>query len=236
MSSPDARDELVAANRILAREDVLDAFGHVSVRDPDHPQRFLLARSRSPALVTREDIMTFALDGSPVGDDRRLPYNERFIHAALYEAHPDVNAAIHSHAEDVLPFSLTNVPLHPVVHVASCIGAHVPVWDIADRFGDTNMQVRTIEQGRDLARAFGHHRAVLMRGHGFAAIGASLLDVVRIGVYLPLNARVFMNAMRLGEVRPLSAGELRMRSEGDPVAKDYARAWEYWLHRAGVTL
>lgn len=232
----DALDELVAANRILAREDVLDAFGHVSIRNPQNPQQFLLSRSRSPALVTRADIMTFALDGTPVDDDERLPYNERFIHGALYEARPDVNAAIHSHAEDVLPFSLTNVPLRPVVHVASCIGAHVPVWDIAEQFGDTNMQVRTIEQGRALAAALHGHRAALMRGHGFAAVGRSLLEVVRIGVYLPLNARVYLNAMRLGDVRPLSAGELRMRDEGDPVAKDYARAWEYWLDRAGVTL
>ncbi len=227
--------ELVAANRILAREDVLDAFGHVSIRDPDNRARYLLARSRSPALVSREDIMTFELDGTPVDDDR-LPYNERFIHGALYEARPDVNAAIHSHAESVLPFSLTPMPLRPVVHVASCIGTHIPVWDIAERFGDTNMQVRTIAQGRELAKALGTNHVALMRGHGFAAVGASLLDVVRIGVYLPLNARVYMNAVRLGPITPLSDGEIRMRTEVVPVAPDYARAWEYWLDRAGVSL
>jgi ribulose-5-phosphate 4-epimerase/fuculose-1-phosphate aldolase len=236
-SSPsDHIDELVAANRILARENVLDAFGHVSVRDPANPQQYLLARSRSPALVRRADIMTFTLESAPVGGDTRLAYNERFIHGAIYEARPDVNAVIHSHAEDVLPFTITPEPLRPVIHVASCIGAHVPVWDIAERFGDTNMQVRNVEQGRELARAIGNDRVALMRGHGFAAAGASLLDVVRIGVYLPQNARVHMNAARLGPVTPLSEGEIRMRTEVDPVAPDYARAWEYWLDRAGVTL
>jgi ribulose-5-phosphate 4-epimerase/fuculose-1-phosphate aldolase len=228
-------DELVAANRILAREDVLDAFGHVSIRDPENRHQYLLSRSRSPALVRHEDIMTFALDGAPIDDDR-LAYNERFIHGAIYEARPDINAVIHSHAEDVLPFTLTPVPLQPVIHVASCIGTHVPVWDIAERFGDTNMQVRNMEQGRELARALGTDRVALMRGHGFAAAGASLLDVVRIGVYLPQNARVAMNAMRFGPVTPLSAGEIRIRTEIDPVAPDYARAWEYWLDRAGVKL
>jgi ribulose-5-phosphate 4-epimerase/fuculose-1-phosphate aldolase len=235
-STSDHIDELVAANRILARENVLDAFGHVSIRDPANPSQYLLARSRSPALVRRADIMTFTLESAPVGGDKRLAYNERFIHGAIYEARPDVNAVIHSHAEDVLPFTLTPVPLRPIIHVASCIGAHVPVWDIAERFGDTNMQVRNVEQGRELARAIGNDRVALMRGHGFAAAGASLLDVVRIGVYLPQNARVYMNAARLGPVTPLSEGEIRMRAEVNPVAPDYARAWEYWLDRAGVAL
>jgi ribulose-5-phosphate 4-epimerase/fuculose-1-phosphate aldolase len=227
--------ELVAANRILAHENVLDAFGHVSIRDPENPQQYLLSRSRSPALVRREDIMTFKLNGTAVGDDR-LAYNERFIHGALYEARPEINAVIHSHAEDVLPFTLTPVALRPIIHVASCIGEDVPVWDIAERFGDTNMQVRDMRQGRDLALAFGSARVTLMRGHGFAAVGASLLDVVRIGVYLPQNARVYMNATRLGPITPLSDGEIRIRNDVDPVAPDYARAWEYWLHRAGVRL
>jgi len=235
-SKSDHIDELVAANRILARENVLDAFGHVSIRDPENPQQYLLARSRSPALVRRKDIMTFTLESEPVGDDDRLAYNERFIHGSIYAARPDVNAVIHSHAEDVLPFTLTPFPLKPIIHVASCIGAHVPVWDIAERFGDTNMQVRNVEQGHALAHALGNDRVALMRGHGFAAAGATLLDVVRIGVYLPQNARVYMNATRLGPVTPLSEGEIRMRTEVDPVAPDYARAWEYWLDRAGVKL
>ena len=116
------------------------------------------------------------------------------------------------------------------------MGQHVPVWDIHDKFGDTNLLVTSVAQGDDLAATLGRNKVALMRGHGFAAAGASLLDVVRIGVYLPQNARVHLNALRLGPVTPLSDGEIRMRTDVNPVAPDYARAWEYWLDRAGVTL
>ena len=227
---------LVAANRILGHEGVLDAFGHVSMRHPVNPDWYLLSRSRSPELVEPADIMTFSMDGVPVGDDTRLPYNERFIHGACYEARPDVNAVVHAHAEDVLPFTITETPMRPVIHVASCIGDHVPLWDIADEFGDTNMQVRNVEQGHALARGLGSNRVILMAGHGFAAVSATLLEVLRIAIYLPQNARVMMNAARLGgRMRYLSDGEIRVRSAAvDGVAKDYKRAWEYWLHRAGV--
>lgn len=225
--------DLVAANRILAHEGVLDAFGHVSVRHPSDPGRYLLARSRSPELVEADDLIVFTLDGTPIDDDR-TPYNERFIHGAIYEARPEIQAVVHSHAEDVLPFAVTNAALRPVVHVASCIGARVPLWDIRDAFGDTNLQVRTMEQGRDLARTLGSERVALMRGHGFAAAGRSLLEAVRIAIYLPMNARVFINASRLGVVIPLSDGEIAVRGAGAPDPPEYRRAWEYWCRRAGV--
>jgi ribulose-5-phosphate 4-epimerase/fuculose-1-phosphate aldolase len=225
--------DLVAANRILANEGVLDAFGHVSIRHPADPGRYLLSRSRSPELVEADDIMEFALDGTPLEDDR-TPYNERFIHGAIYEQRPQIQAVVHSHAEAVLPFTIVEVPLVPVIHVASCIGEHVPVWDIRDRFGDTNLQVKTMEQGRDLAAALGpSDRVALMRGHGFAAAGRSLLEVVRIAVYLPQNARVFTEAARMGAVKPLSPGEIRVRASGPVDPPEYQRAWEYWLRRAG---
>ena len=130
-------DDLVVANRILSNENVVDAYGHVSVRHPGNPERFLLSRSIAPEFVERTDIMELNLDGEPINDNR-APYHERFIHAAIYEARPDVQAVVHAHAEDVLPFSITEASLRPVIHSGSFIGAHVPVWDIADKFGDTD--------------------------------------------------------------------------------------------------
>src|SRR6266704_1529229 len=188
--------DLVVANRILANEDVVDAYGHVSMRHPAHAARYLLARSLSPELVERDDIMEFELDGTPVGDSRQ-PYLERFIHGAIYEARPDVQAVVHAHAEAVLPFTISTTPLRPVVHMASFIGARIPVWDIRDSFGDTNLLVVNMAQGRDLARGLGAERVVLMRGHGFAAAARSLPEAIRMSVYLPLNARVLTEAMRL---------------------------------------
>ena len=225
--------DLVIANRILANEGVVDAYGHVSIRHPRNPERYLLSRSRSPELVARGDIIEFHLDGEPVGGDGRPPYLERFIHGAIYETRPDIHSVAHSHADDVLPFSITTMPLRPVVHTASVIGARVPVWDIRDNFGDTNLLVVNMAQGRDLARCLGSDRVVLMRGHGFAAAGRSLVEAVRISVYMPRNARVLLEAMRLGEVKGLSRGEIEAHAGMDPASPAMWRAWEYWAVRAG---
>ncbi len=202
-----ARRDLVIANRILAHQNVADAYGHVSIRHPSRPEHFLLARSRSPELVTEADIMEFALDSKVIGDDDRPPYLERFIHGAIYEARPDVQAVVHSHAEETLAFSITNMPLRPVIHVARGIGASVPVWDIAEMFGDeTNLLVTNVDHGRDLARCLGQGRVVLMRGHGFAAAGSTIMDVVRTSVYLPVNARVLTTALPLRYTEAVGAG------------------------------
>jgi HCOMODA/2-hydroxy-3-carboxy-muconic semialdehyde decarboxylase len=178
--------------------------------------------------------MEFDLEGNALGGDKRQPYLERFIHAAVYEARPDVMSVVHAHAEDVLPFGITAAALKPVIHSGSFIGAHVPVWDIRERFGDTNLLVANMAQGRDLALSLEKNNVALMRGHGFVAAARSLIEVVRMSVYLPRNARVQYRAMQLGEPKPLSPGEIEARNAGyKPYAPETWRAWEYWATRAG---
>jgi ribulose-5-phosphate 4-epimerase/fuculose-1-phosphate aldolase len=228
--------DLVIANRILAKEDVVDAYGHVSARHPENPDRFLIARSLAPELVTAEDIVELALDGQPVGGETRTLYLERFIHAAIFEARPDVIAVVHAHAEDTLAFGISDASkLRPVIHSGSFIGSEVPVWDIANNFGDTNLLVTNMAQGRDLAKCLGGGNVALMRGHGFAAAGRSIIEVVRMSVYLPRNARVLMRARQLGgEIKYLSAGEIEARNRGyRPYSTETWRAWEYWADKAG---
>src|SRR6202521_4729069 len=182
--------DLVVANRILASENVVDAYGHVSVRHPTRPDRFLIAASLAPELVGETDIMEFNLDCTPVRDDGRPLYHERFIHGGIYETRPDVQAVVHAHSEDVLPFTIAKTPLRPVIHSGSFMGVHVPVWDIADRFGpNTNMLVTGMEEARDLASCLGGNNVVLMRGHGFSAAARSLIAVARIAVFLPRKPR-----------------------------------------------
>ena len=228
--------DLVIANRILAKEDVVDAYGHVSIRHPDNPNRFLIARSLAPDLVGPEDIVELGLDGQPVGDESRTLYLERFIHAAIFEARPEIMAVVHAHAEDTLPFSIAAATkLRPVIHSGSFIGTEVPVWDIADSFGDTNLLVTNIEQGRDLAKCLGGNSVALMRGHGFASAARSLIEVVRLSVYLPRNARALMRAKQLGgEIKYLSQGEIDARNRGyRPYSPETWRTWEYWANKAG---
>jgi len=225
---------LVAANRILAHEGVVDAFGHISVRDPRTPERFVLARSRSPALVELADLMEFTLDGVAVDARGRTPYGERMIHGAVYAARPDVMSVVHHHAYGVLPFTITAEPLRPVVHTASVIGARIPVWDIRTKFGDTDMLVRSIEQGRDLAAALADNTCLLIRGHGAVVVGASIERAVLTAVYLQVNANVLLQALPLGAPEGLTAEEIAKSTEAQfsPLALD--RSWEYYCQRAGV--
>ncbi len=231
----DTLRDLVAANRILAHEGVVDGFGHVSVRHPDKPERFLLARSRSPELVEREDLLEFGPDGEPVEDNGPDVYKERYIHAAIFEARPDVMSVVHNHSEELLPFGVTDMKLRPVFHTAARIGPEVPVWDIADKFGDTDMLVVNMEQGRDLAAKLGGHRLVLMRGHGASVAMPALQFAVTTAIYAQANARVQMNAMMMGRnVKYLSPGEMANTSNlSAPNSLGARRTWEYYCRRAG---
>jgi ribulose-5-phosphate 4-epimerase/fuculose-1-phosphate aldolase len=225
---------LVAANRILATESVVDAFGHVSVRDPRNPERFVMSRSLSPALVELDDLMEFELDGTPVDARGRTAYGERMIHGAIYAARADVAAVVHHHAYPVLPFTITGAPLRPMIHTASVIGAQIPLWDIREHFGDTDMLVRTIEQGRSLAATLGGNTCLLMRGHGAVVVGASVERAVLTAIYLQVNASVMLDARALGEPRGLSDDEIARSAEAQFSPLALERAWEYFCRRAGV--
>ena len=228
--------DLVIANRILAKEDVVDAYGHVSIRNPDNPKSFFISRSLAPELIEKDDIVELGLDGEPLKNEKRSLYLERFIHAAIYEARPDINSVVHAHAEDTLPFGIAAATkLKPVIHSGSFIGPNVPVWDIADKFGATNVLVTNMAQGRDLAKTLGKNSVALMRGHGFASAARSLIEVVRLSVYLPRNARALMRAKQLGgEIKYLSQGEIDARNRGyRPYSTETWRTWEYWANKAG---
>jgi HCOMODA/2-hydroxy-3-carboxy-muconic semialdehyde decarboxylase len=225
-------DEIVTANRILAREGVVDSFGHISARHPDNPQRYLLSRARAPDCIEKDDIMEFTLEGEPVDARGRVPYLERFIHGALYEARADVMSVVHNHSESVIPFGVVARKIKPIFHMGASIGHEVPVWDSQDRFGDTHLLVSDMAMGRDLAKLIGGGPTALMRGHGATVAGRNIRHAVYISVYLEVNARLQKQAMDMGEVRYLTPGEV------DKVAArtgDYGinRAWENWCRRAG---
>jgi len=230
--STDAFEELVTANRILAREGIVDAFGHVSIRHPDRADCYVLSRARAPECIEAGDLMEFMLDGAPAAAAGRAPYAERFIHGAIYEARPEVHAVVHNHSPGVIPFGITGVPLSPVMHMCAGIGSDIPVWDSRTAFGDTNLLVANMAMGRDLAAALGRRPVALMRGHGCVVAGASLREVVFNAIYLELNATLQAQAQPMGRVTFLSEGEIAevLRSRK---SFTFERAWEYWCRRAG---
>ena len=225
--------DLVTANRILAHEGVVDAFGHVSFRDPGNPGRYWLSRSRATELVVAEDLMEHTLEGDPVDQQDRPMYAERSIHGGIYQARPDVQAVIHNHSTAVIPYGVTGTPLRPIFHLAAVIGEQVPLWDIRDAFGDTDMLVTTMDQGRDLATTLGDGRVTLMRGHGCVVVGASIRTAVMTSIYLQVNAQLLTESLGIGDVTYLSSGEVELMSQTQvrPLSGD--RAWEYWARRAG---
>jgi ribulose-5-phosphate 4-epimerase/fuculose-1-phosphate aldolase len=230
-----AISELVIANRIVAQLRLVDSFGHVTVRNPENPQRFFMSRARAPGLVTKEDILEFNLDSTPVDLRGLRPYSERFIHGCLYKSRPDVMAVCHNHAHELLPLAVTKTVMRPALHTASVIGHEVPVWDIRDHFGDTNMLVTTNEMGDSLASTVGNGKAALMRGHGSVVVGTTLQDTVFTAFYLRLNAEVLIKAMSMGgTITYLSTGEIDRSGELHKEAAAQGRAWEDWCSQAGV--
>lgn len=223
-------EELVLANRILSNEGVLDAFGHVSARHPTATDRFLISHTRAPELVEADDLQLLDLRGARVAGGERRPYVEVAIHAAVYRHRSDVGAVVHSHAPSVIPFGVTDVPLRPIYHMGSVIGHEITVWDIAARFGTTDLLVRDEQQGDDLAAALGTRTVVLMRGHGCVVTGVDIRAAVFTAVYLERNATLLLAARGLGAVRTLTEGETQ---RGAAMLRGAAgeRAWEYWARR-----
>jgi ribulose-5-phosphate 4-epimerase/fuculose-1-phosphate aldolase len=228
----EVRYQVALANRMLANEGVLDAFGHVSLRHPTDPGRYLLSRSRSPGLIEAADILEFTLDSEPVAPPTVQLYAERVIHGCIYQARPDVMAVCHHHAPAVMPFCISGVPLIPVIHVAAIMGETVPFWDQRDEFGDTNLLVVKPEEGRSLARALGPHCAVLMRRHGATVVGADVRELVFRSIAMCQNAESQMRALAMGSLSALTPGETKLAAASNLSPGPLARTWEYWTARA----
>jgi ribulose-5-phosphate 4-epimerase/fuculose-1-phosphate aldolase len=227
---PHLVDDLVAANRILAQEGILDAYGHVSARHNRSTNRFLLSRSVAPELVAAADILEYDLEGNPVNLGGRSSYLERFIHSEIYKARPDVNAIVHCHTPSIIPFGASTVPLRPIYHMSSFIAEGVPVYEIRDTAGMTDMLVKDGRLGRALAQVLGDKPAALMRGHGAVIVGDAIPKVVGRSIYLDLNARLQTQAITLGgRVTYLDPEEAR---RWDAANGTYDRAWELWKRHA----
>jgi ribulose-5-phosphate 4-epimerase/fuculose-1-phosphate aldolase len=225
------RAELATASRILSMENVLDAFGHVSVRHPTRPDRYLISRYSAGELVTPEHIVELTLDSEPVGAKNVRLFSEVPIHGCIYQARPDVQAVCHHHADAVMPFCIAGIELLPVFHIGATTGEKVPFWDSRDEFGDTRLVVTTPEEGRSLARALGSHWMVLMRRHGATVAARSLREAVFRTVYSAKNAELQLRTMAVGVPGPLTAGEVNMAGNHVMGERSMGRAWEYWTMR-----
>jgi ribulose-5-phosphate 4-epimerase/fuculose-1-phosphate aldolase len=228
-------EELVLANRILYWLGVLDAYGHVSARDPDRPEHFFLSRNLAPASVTADDVMLYDLDANPVGPPEHSMYNERFIHGQVYRARPDVHAVVHSHSPTVIPFGVSRTALRPIYHMASFIPQKVPVFEIRDAAGWTDLLIRNNDLGQALAKTLGQESVALMRGHGNVVVGSDLRYAVYRAYYTEINARLQLQSMSLeGSITFIAPEEAAMTNGGKGINPQ--RAWDMWVRAVSPSI
>lgn len=224
-------EDLALANKILVNEGVLDGFGHISVRHPHNPGRFLISRSMAPALVEVEDILEVDLEGHVHDAQGRKTYVERFIHGSIYKARPDVMSVIHSHSPAVIPFGVTGARLRPICHMSGFLGAVTPVYEIRYSAGvSTDLLISSQALGESLAKVLGASNVALMRGHGSVTVGSSIKQAVFRGIYTESNARLQSEASRLGEINYLTDEEAQATSDMNDRHLD--RPWEMWKRNA----
>jgi HCOMODA/2-hydroxy-3-carboxy-muconic semialdehyde decarboxylase len=219
-------DDLVAASRILAKHGVLDAWGHVSMRHPKNPERYLISRARAPALVSAEDIVELDLNSDPVDQSGRRLFLERYIHGEAYKARPDVNAVVHSHSPTVVPFSVTEEPLRAISSVASFLACGCPVFEIRDVGLTKGLLVSTGKQGAALAKVLGDKPVALLRGHGNIVVASDIPRVVHRALYTEVNAQQLTTALSFR--RPIKYIELD--EVLDP--QRLGDSWDVWKHEA----
>jgi len=224
-------DDLVAASRILATHEVLDAYGHVSARSDRRPGHFLISRSLAPALVTAADLMELDADSEPLPGDKRKGFIERYIHGEIYRARPEVMAIVHSHSPSVIPFGVTHAKLRPIYHMGSFLWSGAPVFDIRRVREENDLLIRDRSLGKSLASSLGGCTCVLMRGHGMTVVGDGVPEAVFRAIYTEMNARLQLQASALeGPIEFLSDDEGRRSTAA--IRGTLERPWELWKREA----
>jgi ribulose-5-phosphate 4-epimerase/fuculose-1-phosphate aldolase len=230
--------DLVAANRILYRQGVVDGFGHVSVRHPGNAERYLMSASLAPGRVTADDIMEFDLESRPVDQRGRPIYSERFIHSEIYKARPDVHAVLHSHSPTVIPFGVSNVPLRPIAHTAAFLSPDVPVFEMRRFAGSRSLLVTDPKLGKALAATLGNRAVALMRGHGNVVVGPNIRRMVSRAIYTEVNARLQLQALALGGpiaivyLDETEAQALEGNRDTQERGHGVDRTWQMWVEEA----
>ena len=233
MIQPDAdlAQQLVYANRILYDQGVVDGLGHISVRHPTQEGVYMLSCNRAPAMVKREDIVCYDLDGKAVSDTTERPYLERFIHGEIYRARPDVMSVVHSHSPSVIPFAAVKKPLLPIYHMAGFLGEGSSHFEIREDGGNTDMLISSNALGKSLAKSLGKCTCVLMRGHGSTVVGTSIQQAVFRAIYAEMNAKLQLSAMGIGDVSYLNKEEAALSSAMND--GQIGRSWNLWVQRVG---
>lgn len=227
-------EDLVAASLILAQHGVLDAFGHVSIRHPADPSRYLLSRNLAPELVTSADIVEYDLDSEPVDANAPRGFLERYIHGEIYKSRPDVHSVIHTHSPSVVPFGVTKTLMQPIYHMSGFLGRGVPIYDIRKESGrQTDILIREPIFGEQLARVLGDKPMALMRGHGNVVVAQDVKVATYRAVYTEMNARLQLQAMMAGGPIEFLSKEEAFLTEAT-IEGQIHRPWDLWKAKVKI--
>lgn len=228
--------DLVIANRLLVAPELgvltPDGLAHISARSHSHPDHFLIARDYSPGMVTAADIIENDLDTKPVKNLRVPQYSERYIHAEIYRARPDVMAVLHAHTPELKTFASSSVKLRPVSNRALFIGDGFPVYDLTKFTGGAPSPVgcthciSTPELGRALAKTMGSAPVSLLLDHGIAmADTTSVRSLVSRAYNLRQTARIQQMAASLGgSVNAFEPSAVVVNAKASSTLPE----WDYW--------
>lgn len=220
------QDELILGTRILVNENIIDGFGHISVRDPRNPERFWMVRENGIHSQPETLLVELDLGANSTQTNGPRPSIERFIHSEIYRARPDVNSVVHTHAPSLIPFGVTGIPLKPLFHLCGFLEEESPNFDIEAEYGATDLLITDERKGKSLATVLGLSAIVLMRGHGATIVGSSIQEAVYRAVYSTLNASMQSTAMVLGTPKFLSREEAVTT---EALHRDVlSRPWNFW--------
>jgi ribulose-5-phosphate 4-epimerase/fuculose-1-phosphate aldolase len=228
----DAIVQCVLANRILANEKVMDAYGHVSVRNPENPETFFIARAISPEFVTEDDVLECTFDGTILTKNTtKKPYGERIIHASVFKVRPDVNAIAHSHPHSLIPFAASEIPFCSTFHSCSMFYDGLPVYK--DLALDSALHISTVEEAERMAPTIGNGRGFLIRNHGVVVACDNVMQTVLASIFLRDAADILQKTLAMGATPIyLDPEEAKRCTDLMFGVVGLTRGWNYWITKA----
>ena len=217
------KKDVITACRVLSRQKLVEAFGHVSARIPA-TDLFLMTPRISLDLVTEGDLLTMNLKGKVIEGGQTAPF-EAWLHTAIMGSKPRVNAITRIHARMANIFSVTDRKLEPVHNHGSFFADGVPVFSTPDL-------ISTAKLGDEVAQGLGDKPAILLRGNGQVTVGRTIPEAVMMAIYLEEAAEVLYGALQIGTPIPLTPDESKQRQIEALPSVDLERAWNFFKRRA----
>ncbi len=214
------KKKVALGNRILFHQGLADYHGHQSARIPG-TRKFLIKPVLAPlGRIASRDIITVDIDeykavceqnwakvrGKRQVTKVKAPPRETMIHAAIYEARPEVNSVAHTHQPLATAFSVAGVPILPIYNQAAPFAPETPIFP-------SPRLIYTVQDGADICQTLGDRMAMLLQGHGIVVVGDSVEYATVHAIYLERTAHMQWVASCVGKPVTMPQREIDMMKE-----------------------